>query len=339
MTDRYARQSLFQPIGPGGREKIKSASVVVTGCGALGSAAAEILARSGIGRLRIVDRDIVRLSHLPGQSLFTEKDARDAVPRASAAAAAISLFNSEIRVEGLAAHIDSSNIEELCGGFDVLVDGLDNFETRFLVNEFSVVMDIPWVYGSVLGSSGKSRMIVPGKTPCLKCLFPDDPAPGSRGTLETSGLINPVIHAIASFQVTQILKLIVNGEGSREKLDIDLWGGDWQIEDNAEKPAADCPCCRKRDFPYLEGRLADRVTSLCGPDSVQIFPAVRGKLLNLFELAGRYEKENILKCNDYLLQAHIEDYEFTVFSNGRAIIKGVKDHVEARILYSRFIGN
>lgn len=339
MTVSDARQALFQPIGPGGQEKINSASVVVTGCGAVGSAAAEILARSGIGRLRIIDRDIVRLSHLPGQSLFTEKDALDAIPRASAAAGTISQFNSEIRVEGLVADINCNNIEDLCDGFDVLVDGLDNFETRFLVNEFSVAKDIPWVYTSVQGAGGTSRVVVPGKTPCLRCLIPDDPAPGSRGTPETCGIINPAIHAISSFQVTQVLRMIVKGEVSREVLSFDLWSGNWRSENSAGEPVADCPCCRNRDFPYLEGRVSDRITSLCGADSVQIVPAVKGKLVNLKELADRLGKKNILRCNDYLLQAHIDGCELTVFSNGRAIIKGVKDNVEARILYSRFIGN
>ena len=339
MTDRYAIEGLFQPVGPEELEKIGSASVVIAGCGALGSAVAAVLARSGVGRLRIIDRDIVRSINLQKQSLFTEQEAESAVPRASAAARAAREINPEIQVEDFVEDITLSNIRDLCGSFDVLVDGLDNFESKFLVNEFSVETGMPWIYVSVSGSSGISRGIVPGETPCLRCLFPEDPAPGNNGTPASGAGTNSVVSAIASFQAAQVLGKVVTGAFSRDVLSFDSWSGTWESWNSEGGPVANCPCCRERDFPYLEGRITGRITRLCGVDSFQVYPAVRDKTLNLHELAGRLGKKNILRCNDYLLQVRIDEYDLTVFSNGRAIFKGVKDIVEARILYSRFIGN
>ncbi len=198
---------------------------------------------------------------------------------------------------------------------------------------------MPWIYTSIPGSGGISRGMVPTETPCLRCLFPDDPAPGNSGTPASGAVTDSVISAIASFQAAQVLSKVVSGSFSRDVLSFDSWSGTWESGNSEEGPVADCPCCHVQDFPYLEGRITGRITRLCGADSFQIYPAVRDKILNLHELADRLGMKNILKCNDYLLQVRIDKYDLTVFSNGRAIFKGVKDIVEARILYSRFIGN
>lgn len=339
MNVRYSRQANLQPIGKEGQEKISRASVVITGCGAVGSAAAELLAHYGIGRLRIIDRDTVTPEDPQGKSLFTEKGAVEAIPRAVAVAEAARRINPDIQVEAFPDDITRDSITGLCEGFDLLLDGLNNSETRFLVNEFSVTSGIPWVVVSFSASGGLSRLIVPGKTPCLRCLFPEDPSPGVLSSPSALGLENSVVQAAASFQVALALGIIVDGKVGREVRSLDITSGQWRSVVSEKGPEAECPCCQHQDFPYLDGRISGRVTSLCGDDAVQIYPAVREKVLNLPELAERLGKKNILRCNDYLLQAHIDGYELTVFSNGRAIIKGVKNQVEARSVYSRFIGN
>ena len=230
MTVRYASKDFSQPFGPEGLEKIGTASAVITGCGALGAAVAAILARSGLGRLRIIDRDIVRLSNLREQSLFTGQDAEIDVPRASAAARAAREINPGIQVEDFWEDITCHNIRDLCDGFDVLVDCLDNFESKFLVNEFSVETGMPWIYTSIPGSGGISRGMVPTETPCLRCLFPDDPAPGNSGTPASGAVTDSVISAIASFQAAQVLRKVVSDGFSRDVLSFD-----WQVGNMGER--------------------------------------------------------------------------------------------------------
>lgn len=339
MNVQFSWQGHLQPFGREEKAKISRASAAVAGCGALGSAAAELLALSGIGRMRIIDRDTVKPGDPQSKSLFTEKDAEGAVPRAAAAAAALREINPDIRLEECVEDINRENISGLFEGFDILVDGLNNSETRFLVNEYSVSSGIPWVAVSISASGLMSRLIVPGETPCLRCLIPDDPEPGTMGSISTLGIKNSRIRDIASFMASQAVGMILEKEAGREVLHLDLKSEKLRIQATEQGPDKECPCCRHRDFPYLDGRITGRVTSLCGDSSVQIQPAVRGKLLNLPALADRLGNKNILRCNDYLLQARIDEYELTVFSNGRAIIKGVKNQVEARTLYSKLIGN
>ncbi len=339
MNVQYSWQGQPQPSGSEGKAKISRSSAVIAGCGAVGSAAAELLARSGVGRIRIIDRDTVKPGDPLKMSLFTEKDAEGAVPRAFAAASAIRRINPDILLEEFDEDITRDNIAALFEGFDVIVDGLNNFETRFLVNEYSVSSGIPWAASLFTASGFMSRLIVPGETPCLRCLIPDDPSPGTLSTLSALGIENSQAGAIASFLVSQAVGLILEMESAREVLSLDLESGLLRSEASGQGPEKKCPCCQGRDFAYLEGRISGRVTSLCGDNSVQIHPAVRGKVLDLPALADRLGNKNILRCNDYLLQARIDEYELTVFSNGRAIFKGVENQVEARALYSELIGN
>ena len=339
MDGRHAGQAFSEVIGAEGREKIEGASAAVIGCGARGSITAGLLARSGIGRLRLIDRDVVSPGPLEGDGVVARPVDPTAISRASSVARNVRRITSATRVEVRDEDLHFQNIAELCEGFDVLVDGVDNFQTRFLLNDFSSAEGIPWVYGEFRGTSGFSRVIIPGRTPCLRCLFPDPPGPGGIVNSEPFAIIRPMVQAVASFQAEQALRIIADGKMPGKELQVDALSGESREEDTTGHPGADCPCCRKSEFPWMDGGTAESITSLCGTGSVQIQPAVRGSRLDLQELAGRFAEKNVLRCNDYLLQLRINDYELTVFSNGRAIIKGVEDHVKARILYSRYIGN
>lgn len=337
MDSRYSRQVRFGGIGDAGQKRFGSASVTVVGCGALGSVSSEILARAGIGHLTIIDRDYVELSNLQRQSLFTERDAVSCTPKAIAATKALQSINSEISVKGIVADLTCLNIAELLADSDVVVDGSDNFEVRFLLNDYCVKNAIPWVYGAALGSYGISFAIVPGKTVCLRCFFKDPPASGTVETCETAGILAPVIHMISAFQTAQVMKLLVDQSPSKKVLQIDIWEDSVRAL-SVEAPSESCDCCQKRDFRFLEGKEKTLMTKLCGRNAVQLSP-LRAAPVDLDAVAGRLEKGYEVKSNKYLLRTLIEDYEIVLFSDGRAIIKGTDDYSEARALYSKYIGN
>ena len=331
--DRYARQILFPGIGEQGQQHLLDARVAVAGCGALGSFQAGALARAGIGFLRIVDRDYVELSNLQRQWLFDECDVDQALPKAIAAARKIAGINTGVRVEPVVADLTPSNVEDLLGGVDLILDGTDNFETRYLINDFAVERGLPWIYGAAVGSYGIAMPVVPGKTACLRCIYPDPPA-SAQPTCETAGVLGTVTALIASLQVSEAIKILCGAEPAKKITTVDVWTG--EIRQVAQPgPVADCPACGRREFPYLTGERRAPI-SLCGHNAVQIHE--RARPLELRDLAARLAPLGPVRANEFALRFEAPPYLLTIFADGRAIIKGTTDVGVARSLYARYIG-
>ena len=331
--ERYSRQILFAGIGVRGQQHFLDARVAVAGCGALGSFQAGALARAGIGFLRIIDRDYVELSNLQRQWLFDECDVAEGMPKAAAAARKIAGINGGVEVEPVVADLTPSNVEDLLGGVDLILDGTDNFETRYLINDFAVDRGVPWVYGAAVGSYGIAMPVVPTKTACLRCIYPDPPS-GAQPTCETAGVLGSVTALIASWQVSEAIKMLCGAEPSNKITTVDVWSGD--IRQVAQPgPVADCPACGRREFPHLNGERRAPV-SLCGHQAVQIHE--RARPLELRDLAARLAPLGPVRANDFALQFEAPPYLLTIFPDGRAIIKGTTDVGVARSLYARYIG-
>ncbi len=331
--DRYSRQILFAGIGEQGQQHLLDARVAVAGCGALGSFQAGAMARAGVGFLRIIDRDYVELSNLQRQWLFDECDVEQGMPKAAAAARKIAGINRGVEVEPMVADLTPSNVEDLLGGVDLILDGTDNFETRYLINDFAVERGIPWVYGAAVGSYGITMPVIPGKTACLRCIYPDPP-PGSQPTCETAGVLGSVTALIASWQVSEAIKILCGAQPAAKITTVDVWTGD--IRQVAQPgPAAECPACGRREFPYLAGERRAPV-SLCGHNAVQIHERTRP--LELRDLAARLAPLGPVRANEFALRFEAPPYLLTVFPDGRAIIKGTTDVGLARSLYARYIG-
>jgi len=334
--DKYSRQVLFAGIGLAGQRRLAQAQAVLIGCGALGSAQANALVRAGLGRLRIVDRDYVEESNLQRQTLFDEQDAQEALPKAVAAARKLKQINSAVEVEGIIADAVPDNIEELVAGVQIILDGMDNFETRFLINDVAVKYNLPWVYGAVVGSYGLTMPIVPGITACFTCWLQERPQAGLEETCDTVGVINPAVNWVAALQVSEVLKLLV---GSWKVEEARLHAGDlWKNQFHSmavPRPQAGCRTCVQKDFIYLRGEAQPQVT-LCGRNSVQIHAGRRH--LNLDQLGQRLRAHGEVRANPYLLRLWLPPYELTVFADGRAIIAGTTDPAVARSLYARYIG-
>jgi adenylyltransferase/sulfurtransferase len=332
---RYSRQSRFAPLGAAGQNRIRQAKAVLIGCGALGTVMAELLTRAGVGRLRIVDRDFVELSNLQRQFLFDESDAAEALPKAVAAARRLARLNAEVELEPVVADLVPANAEELLEDAHLILDGTDNFETRFLINDAAVSTDRPWIYAAAVGSYGLKFAIVPGRTACLRCVYPEPPQ-GAQPTCETEGVLGPLTSAIASLAAADALKILACGADSvtPRLTTIDVWTG--QIRQIAT-PArdSDCPCCARREFTYMDGSHRAPI-SLCGRNAVQIHE--RRRPVNLQELAQRLAAIAPVRANEFALRAAIDSYELTVFPDGRAIIKGTTDPGTARSLYARYVG-
>ncbi|MCU1233795.1 MAG: UBA/THIF-type binding protein [Candidatus Solibacter sp.] len=331
--ERYSRQILFPGIGERGQEALLRAHAVIAGCGALGSFHAAALARAGVGRLTLIDRDYIEPSNLHRQWLFEEEDAAEALPKAAAAARRLARINSSVRVHPAIADLTPANAEELLGGADVILDGTDNFETRYLINDFAVSRGIPWVYGAAVGSYGLTFPVLPNHGPCLRCVYPDPPA-GAQPTCETAGVLNVIVSAVASIQTADALRILTGAPLRPRITTFDVWsGGIRQIDAPDRDP--DCPTCARREFPYLEDTRRPPAT-LCGRNAVQISSA--GRALDLVELQARLELLGTVRANEFALRFHTGDYELTVFADGRAIVKGTDDPGIARSLYARFIG-
>ena len=331
--ERYSRQILFAGIGEQGQQSLLDARVAVAGCGALGSFQAGALARAGFGFLRIIDRDYVELSNLQRQWLFDECDVEQALPKAVAAARKIAGVNGGVLVEPVVADLTPSNVEELLGGVNLILDGTDNFETRYLINDFAVDRGIPWVYGAAVGSYGIAMPVIPGQTACLRCIYPDPPS-GAQPTCETSGVLGTVTALIASLQVSEAIKILCRAEPSRKITTVDVWsGGIRQVAQPG--PVAECPACGRREFPYLTGERRAPV-SLCGNNAVQIHE--RARPLELRYLAARLAPLGPVRANEFALRFEAPPYLLTIFPDGRAIIKGTTDVGVARSLYARYIG-
>ena len=336
---RYSRQVLFPGIGIEGQDAISKSRVVIIGCGALGSMQSEMLARAGVGRLRIVDRDFVELSNLHRQILFTERDARENQPKVVAAARRLTLVNKAVEVEPVVADVNFSNVEDLISNSDVVLDGTDNFETRYLINDAAVKRGAPWVYGAAVGSSGLQMTIRPNRTPCLTCVWPESPAPGTFPTCDTGGVILPIIALVASLQVTETLKLLMGKtqELHGSLLQFDSWTNRYTRLNLGKAKRADCKTCGERDFEFLTGRGVQMTSSLCGRNAVQVWPS-RAAKVDLEELASKMKNTGSVTHNKYLVRLSADPYEITVFADGRSIIKGTEDTAIARSLYSRYVG-
>jgi molybdopterin/thiamine biosynthesis adenylyltransferase len=327
---------LFPGIGTEGQRRLAVARVAMVGCGATGSAIASLLARAGVGSLRIIDRDFVEASNLQRQSLFDENDAAESLPKAIAAARKIAAFNSEIVVEPKVADLTPDNVEALLDNVELLLDGTDNFETRYLLNDFAVKTSLPWIYTAAVGSYGVTLNIIPGKTACLACIFPHQPA-GIIETCETSGILNSAVNLAASVAATEAMKFLT---GARDKLRTTLFSFDVWTNDRAEVAAAgprqDCRACQEHDFIHLAGVGRPHIT-LCGRNSVQIHE--RHRPMDLEEMSSRLKVHGTVRHNDFVLKFWREPYEMTLFPDGRAIIKGTTDTAVARSLYARFVGS
>jgi adenylyltransferase/sulfurtransferase len=333
VPDRYSRQVLFSGLGEQGQRRLLESRVAIAGCGALGSFHAGALARAGIGSLTIVDRDYVEWSNLQRQWLFTEADAAEGLPKAVAARRAIAAINSEVRAEPVVADLVPANIDELFAGADLVLDGTDNFETRYLINDWCVSRGIPWIYGAAVASYGATMPVLPGRSACLKCMFPAQPA-GAQPTCETAGVLNAITSAIASFQVGDALR-ILSGAGAAPRITtIDVWTGTVRQVPTAER-ASDCQCCVKSEFVHLSGEGRPPI-SLCGRNAVQIHE--RRRPLDLAELDTLLSPIGHVRRNEFALRFFSPPYEMTVFPDGRAIIKGTTDPSLARSLYARYIG-
>lgn len=339
MNERYSRQVLFAGIGKTGQEKLLNSRVLLVGCGALGAAQAEILARAGIGKLRIVDRDFVEFSNLQRQTLFSESDAKERLPKAVAAKKRITEINSEIQTEEIVADVNHSNVENLIKDCDLILDGTDNFQTRYLVNDACVKHNKIWIYGAAVSSYGVTMTIQPNKTPCLRCVFEEMPPAGSAATCDTAGVIQPIISIVSAVQTTEALKILTRNfdklHGSL--MQFDVWQNEWR-KIRLGKPSADCPTCGQRKFESLEAENSSFEAVLCGRNAVQIAPPA-SSVIDLDSLAERLENISHLKKNEYLLRFHVGEFEITVFRDARAIIRGTDDVSAARSLYSRFIGS
>jgi adenylyltransferase/sulfurtransferase len=336
LQEKYSRQLLFAGIGLPGQQRLLASSAVIVGCGAIGAAAANLLVRAGVGRLRIIDRDFVEPSNLQRQTLFDESDAREALPKAVAAERKLRSINSTVSVEGLVADLSPNNIADLLSGFDLILDGTDNFETRFLVNDFAVKSSRPWIYAAAVGSYGLSMVIRPGITPCLACLLEFGVGQGLDETCDTVGVIGPIVNLISSLEVAEALKLLSGHEDALHGrlITCDVWSGHTQSLRVPRNP--ECRACAKRDFSYLDGDAQPHIT-MCGRDSVQIHE--RNRTLDLAALRNRLAPTvSDVRHNDFLLRFRIPPYEMIVFSDGRAILKGTTDTAVARSLYARFIG-
>jgi molybdopterin/thiamine biosynthesis adenylyltransferase len=334
--ERYSRQVLFSGIGTEGQRKLTASRITIVGCGATGSVLASLLARAGVGTIRIIDRDYVEPSNLQRQTLFDEADAAESLPKAIAAARKIAAFNSEIVVEPHVADLMPTNIEALFEGAQLILDGTDNFETRYLINDFAVKNSLPWIYTAAVGSYGVTLNMLPGKSACLACIFADPPQ-GTFETCETAGILNSAVNLVASIAATEAVKLLVGADEwlRHTLLSFDVWRNE-RAEIAADKPRPDCRVCGGHEFAHLAGADRPHIT-LCGRNSVQIHE--RRRPVDLAEMSQRLKPLGTVRHNDFVLKFWQEPYEMTLFPDGRAIIKGTTDKTVARSLYARYVGS
>lgn len=339
---RYARQIQYPSIGISGQQRLSQSRVLLVGCGALGCVLANTLARAGVGHMRVVDRDWVELTNLQRQSLFTEKDAESDIPKAIAAANHLHAINSTIEIEPHVVDFNFENAKTLCDGVDLILDGTDNFETRFLMNDASHKYSIPWIYGGCLGCEGQTMTIIPGVTACLNCLMLDGPpAPGTTPTCDTAGILEPIISVIASIQSMEAIKIL---SGNRESVSpflqvFDLWDNRHrQVKTGSLTELNQCPTCARNQFDWLEGRLGSQSSVLCGRNAVQL-SFIESQEIDLEQLEARLQSVGQVTRNRFLLRANVEDFLLTVFPDGRAIVKGTEEVAIAKRVYTQYVGS
>ncbi len=357
---RYQRQMLLPGFGREGQQRLADSTALILGCGALGCVAAEMLSRAGVGHLVIVDRDVVELSNLQRQVLFDEQDVADGLPKAEAAKRRIARTNSDIRVTAIVDDINHANIERFADGVDVMVDGLDNFETRYLANDLAVKRGIPYVYGAAVGTTGMAFTVLPHgsgdypweqsaggsmATPCFRCLFPEAPPPGTTPTCDTAGVIGSAVGIVANYEVTETLKILTGNfdRVSRSLLNLDIWQNESMLlkVDNAREKS-DCQCCRHHRFDYLDGKAGSSAATLCGRNAVQLRHRQQAEGVDLDGLSERLREQGDVRVNEFMLTADIVDgdkrFEITLFPDGRAIVKGTDDPAVARGIYAKYVG-
>jgi len=335
FAEYYIRQVAFAGIGSEGQARLASSCVAIVGCGGIGSAAAEQLSRAGVGKIKLIDRDYVEWNNLQRQVLFDEEDARRALPKAVAAARKLKTINSQVHLEPIVADLCSENVEELLEGADLIVDGTDNFETRYLLNDACLKAKRPWIYCAAVSSYGMLMPIIPGRTPCLKCLFPREPEAGRLATCATAGVINSITGLIASLATAEALKLLVeSGKAAQGLISVDLWENLFEVRRAGKR--SDCPACAQGRYEHLEAR-GEAAVRLCGRDALQVRPP-SPQALDLKGLARRLRKAGEVEENGFLLRLRAQGRELVLFPDGRAIIKGTEDPKEARSFYAEYIG-
>ena len=340
-ASRYARQSLYHPLGDEGQQALGRGAALICGCGALGSVVANTLVRAGVGHVRLVDRDFLELNNLQRQVLYDESDVADGLPKSIAAQRRLRQINSEVKIEAVVADVDFRNIRQLIEGMDIILDGTDNFDTRFLINDTSLQCGIPWVYGGCIGAEGQTMTVVPGETGCLRCLMPESPPPGTTPTCDTAGILGPIVNVIASYQACEAIKILSGRKASisRHLQVFDMWDNRVrQISLESLRESGNCPACHRREFAWLEGRRAGQSAVLCGRNAVQLsFSA--DAAMPLPQLAEKLRGVGTVSLNPFLLRLEVDDYRITVFADGRAIIGGTDDVAEAKSVHARFIGS
>ena len=357
---RYHRQMLLPYIGEQGQQKLAGATALIAGCGGLGSVVADMLGRAGVGHLKIVDRDFIELTNLQRQVLYDEQDVADALPKAEAAKRRVQAVNSRIKVTALVDDINHTNAEQLADGCDVLIDGLDSFETRYLLNDVAVKRGIPYVYGGAVGDVGAVYAILPHTpaehatpwedagvaTPCLRCIFEQMPPPGTSPTCETAGVLGPIVSIVANYEAVEALKILTgNWQALNPKMiNIDVWDNSFhQLSVATAYEAGNCPCCKQRQFEFIEGKFGTATTTLCGGNAVQLTQMFKEADRPNFDLlAERLAHHGKVTRNPFVLRAQLTDggnpYELTLFNDGRAIIKGTKEPHVARSVFTKYVG-
>lgn len=334
--DRYSRQVVLPEIGPEGQRRLGQATAVIIGCGALGGFAAQLLARAGVGRLRLVDRDVVELQNLQRQVLYDEADAQAALPKAEAAARRLAKINSDIVVEPHITDVHAGNVEPLIADADVVLDGTDNFETRYLLNDACVKHGIPWFYGGVISTGGLALAIYPGRGPCLRCLFPEPPAPGTTPTCDTVGVLNSIPAVIGAVQAAAAIQQLVDPASLEPRLlSVDLWRGSFRTSQVQRDPA--CGCCASGSYEFLSKQRGSWTTTLCGRNTVQITPDAELST-SLEALAERLQHHGRVTVSGLLLKLELDAHTLLIFPDGRTLVQGTDDETVARTLYTRFIG-
>jgi len=331
--ERYSRHILLKEIGEKGQVKLSKSSVVIIGCGALGTAIANILVRAGVGEIQIVDRDIIEMSNIQRQSLFDEKDV--GLPKAWVAAKKLRKVNQKIKIKSVIEDLNNSNIEGVIESADLVIDGTDNMETRFLINDVCIKHKIPWIYGSAIGTYGMSMNILPDSTPCFRCIFPKLPDAGALPTCDTAGVLNTIPSIIGSIESTEALKILLGKNINSNLLIYDVWAHDFQsvkIKKNSK-----CECCVKHNFEFLNAKKKTRIVSLCGENAVQITPAKTG-MLSFESLAQKLQKSGKVEVTNFFLKFTVDSYQINIFKSGRAIVYGTNNEKTAKSLYAKYVG-
>ncbi|OEG00060.1 thiamine biosynthesis protein ThiF [Vulcanibacillus modesticaldus] len=337
---RYSRQHLFKPIGKAGQKKLGKSRIAIVGMGALGTAISNHMVRSGVGFVRIIDRDFVEYSNLQRQMLFDENDADQALPKAIAAKNKLNLINSTITVEAHVTDLTPKNAEDLLADLDLIIDGTDNFETRYLINDVAIKNNIPWIYGGAVASRGMTFTIIPNKTPCFRCLFPEPSAPGTSETCDTSGVIGPIIQVVAAYQATEALKILLNDyEHINTSLrNFELWHNEYSEINIKNAKNSECPACIHHNYEYLNNKKKNkRIVSLCGRESVQISP-IEETPFDIRKLAEKLRHVGKIIETPYLIRFEVDRYKLTIFPDGRVLIHGTNDITIAKNLYTKYIG-